>query len=744
MNRLLRSQLRKFFGHGAFDPGQTRGFLDAVNAAYNEADEHSRQLVRSVELTSEELVERNNELRARNARLQKLSEPLVEMARSVMGGWIDPTPHIHNITETCRRALDVDRVSLWAYEGDRLRCLDLCKQGQHSDGGELFERDFPAYFAAIRSQRSVSVDEAQRDPRTREFADSYLIPLGITSMLDAGVSVGPELRGVLCIEHVGPPRRWTAEEIAFAGSVADLVALVFETRRRRDAERELDQQRTFLRQVIDLIPNLIFAKDRDGRFVLINDATASVYGTTVADMLGKRDSSYISDVAQCARTREIDAAVMATGSEHVCDEQITDASGQQRWFRTVRRSVIAADGQATMVLGVATDFTDQRAAEAARARLEANLRQAQKIESLGLLAGGIAHDLNNILTPILMTASMALEELDPIAPLYAEMNDVLAAAQSARELTGQLLAFGRKQVLCLTTIDSNLVIVKTVKMISRLVPARIKVHLDLCDRAMVRADEAQIQQVILNLVMNACDAMTAEGTITLTTRCEHDSVVMQVADTGVGMPEEIIGQVFDPFFTTKELGRGTGLGLATVHGIVQQHNGTIEVRSRVGYGTVFQIVLPRSERRSSPMAVQASEPLVGSGTILLVEDESPIRRLVHRVLAKQGYTILEAEHSEAALAMVASFTNPIDLLLTDVVLPGMSGPALFNQLRETVVNRVIYMSGHARDAFEPSTLRPGLPFLRKPFTANDLSTMVCNAMARNTGTGATGAGLPLR
>lgn len=726
MNGLLRTQLARYFGNGGFTAENALGFVSAVDAAYSEADQHATRLVHSITTMCEELEHRNAELTARNARLEHLNALVVDLARN---GELAENPY-QRITEACGKALGAARASLWQVEGQRMRCLDLFElaSGVHSHGTELHASAYPRYFAAIGCERSIAAHDARTDPRTSEFTDGYLVPLGITSMLDAGAFIANKLCGVLCIEHEGKPRTWSAEEISFAGSVSDLLAVAMESQRHRDTQKMLDHQRAFLRQVIDLIPNLIFAKDREGRFTLVNDAAACFYGTTVAELLGKRDVDFNGHADEVEQFRRTDELVLTTLREHVVEaEQVTNADGETRWLHKIKRPIVEPDGRATMLLGVATDITESRRAAAEKERLAASLRQVQKLESLGLLAGGVAHDLNNIMTPVLITASMLIEDHPVGTPLHEDISSILAAAESSRELTGQLLAFGRKQVLSLTTVDLNDVIKKAIRMIGRLVPAAVKVVTRLSDdRALVRADANQLNQVIVNLIMNACDAMPDGGRITIGTALAESMVELTVEDSGTGMDATTLSQIFDPFFTTKELGRGTGLGLATVHGIVEQHRGKIRVESHLGRGTRFSIELPRRDRITEPVPIVIGPQLgaPGNRTILLVEDESPIRRLVNRVLSKEGYEILSAEHADEALELVRGTERKIDLLLTDIVLPGLSGPALYDRIRAHTVDRVIFMSGHARDALDGRPLPPGAVFLSKPFTASALSAAV--------------------
>lgn len=388
-----------------------------------------------------------------------------------------------------------------------------------------------------------------------------------------------------------------------------------------------------------------------------------------------------------------------------------------------------------------TSAIQRKQAEEARHELEAHLRQAQKLEAIGQLAGGIAHDFNNILVPISGYAELALLELSPDSNIYADLTQIKAAAQRATHLTRQILAFGRKQALESQLLDLNHVIRDMQPIIVRLIREDITVQIRLAPILdLVQADRSQLEQVLLNLIINACDAMPTGGDLLIETgnmmldelyATRHIGVqpghyvLLMVSDTGCGMDTDTQQHIFEPFFTTKERGKGTGLGLATTYGIVKQHGGNIWVYSEPGQGTVFKIYLPRAEEqtRSSARPILEHASLTrGTETLLVVEDEDLVRQLVCETLAAYGYTVLEAAHPEEALKLVTGYHDIIHLMLTDVIMPGMSGRDLYQRavaIRPEM--KVMYMSGYTDDIIiRHGILEEGIHFLQKPFTLHTL------------------------
>jgi nitrogen-specific signal transduction histidine kinase/ActR/RegA family two-component response regulator len=380
------------------------------------------------------------------------------------------------------------------------------------------------------------------------------------------------------------------------------------------------------------------------------------------------------------------------------------------------------------VIWVARSIHDQRKAEEALRRSEDHLRQAAKMEAVGRLAGGVAHDFNNLLTSVLGHADLALGQLRPGDQLYDDLLEIRSAGARAAGLTQQLLAFSRKQVLEPRVVDLNAIVAGITKMLRRTIGEDIELISRLApDLGPVRADPVQMEQVLVNLAVNARDAMPDGGRLTIETMnlrlASGPGVRIRVEDTGIGMTEEVRAHLFEPFFTTKGVGKGTGLGLATAYGIVQQSGGSIGVTSMAGAGTTFLIDLPQVGGEPVP-AEPPPPPTVDGGaeTILLVEDEEAVRNLTRRVLEHSGYAVLSAPNGEAAMELSRTHGGEIHLLLTDVVMPGMSGPKLAELLGgERPAMACLFMSGYAATTLDQKILVQGeRTFLQKPFTTTQL------------------------
>jgi nitrogen-specific signal transduction histidine kinase len=388
----------------------------------------------------------------------------------------------------------------------------------------------------------------------------------------------------------------------------------------------------------------------------------------------------------------------------------------------------------------------RKRAEQKRLQLEAQYYQAQKMEAIGQLTAGIAHDFNNLLTVINGSTELLLSDLEPASPHQESLRKVLHAGQRAADLVRQLLAFSRRQVIEPQVLNLNIIVNHMERMLQRIIGENIALETILAPELwQTRIDLAQMEQVIINLAVNARDAMPEGGRLTVETAnivldkdytARHleveagEYVLLIVSDTGIGMDEYVKAHIFEPFFTTKEVNKGTGLGLATVFGIVKQNGGSIWVYSEPGTGTTFKIYLPRIRAdKSEPLAdrpIVEIEPPSGRETILLVEDDPGVRDLVRRVLQGQGYLLLETQNSREAQDLVAHRVGPIDLLLTDVIMPGISGKALADQLIELLPDlKVLFISGYTDNAIaHHGVLDPDVHLLQKPFTPMDLARKV--------------------
>jgi nitrogen-specific signal transduction histidine kinase/CheY-like chemotaxis protein len=406
-------------------------------------------------------------------------------------------------------------------------------------------------------------------------------------------------------------------------------------------------------------------------------------------------------------------------------------------------------GNMTGCIESARDVTELRRSEQEQARLKEMLFQSQKMETVGLLAGGIAHDFNNLLTPILGYSDLMLMGLPDDDPKRQMLEQVRICSERARDLTKRLLAFSRKQSLELKELSPGEIVKEFMPVLKSVIRENILISLNIDgDGGFVMADRGQIEQALLNLAVNAVDAMPDGGLITIEVRnfevdesyvCSHIEispgpfVMLSVSDTGVGMEGDMQDHIFDPFFTTKEVGRGTGLGLATVYGIVKQHGGTVSVYSEKGKGSTFRILLPRLVREADRQGAPApgeEEIMRGSETVLVMEDDETVRGFTCKILTDLGYNVLAAGNTEDCIETARSHDGAIDLLLTDVIMPEKNGPELYNAVRQYRPDiGVLFMSGYAGNVIRHHGIADaGLDFLQKPFSIRDLSRKVRRAI----------------
>jgi PAS domain S-box-containing protein len=459
-----------------------------------------------------------------------------------------------------------------------------------------------------------------------------------------------------------------------------------------------------LQAILDATMDVVAVFDSDRRFVFVNDAACRFYGRPSAEIVGARLDDFIG-----AARAEADWKDFLT-SERIAQGMREDVwDGEQDGRRTALEVRATPEFLPGLHLFVVRDITEQRI-------LEEHLRQAQKMEAVGQLAGGIAHDFNNLLTVIAGYGEIARRRIGA-GPGSGELEEMIRAAGRASELTKQLLAFARRQVLEPVLLDVNDVASRLIPMLSRLIGEAIEIAV-LAGRDLppVLADRAQLEQVIINLAINARDAMPDGGTLAIETSVEGEHVRLAVSDTGAGIDPELLERIFEPFFTTKDVGLGTGLGLATVHGIVTQSGGHVDVVSDPGLGTTFTVWLPAAEHAAATSAAGADPAPPrrgGDETLLLCEDEAGVRALVKIVLSGAGYTVHAAERPEQALAIAEREGDSIAALVTDIVMPGMSGLELAERLAPL---RTLFISGYSATAFEQrGGLPPGSAFLEKPF-----------------------------
>jgi two-component system, cell cycle sensor histidine kinase and response regulator CckA len=506
-------------------------------------------------------------------------------------------------------------------------------------------------------------------------------------------------------------------------------------RRETQARVSLESERSLLRTFIDTLPDVVFTKDIAARFVLVNPATLAMVGRSdPVEMVGRTVFDFFPR-EQATRIHGDDLEVLAGRTVINREVSTRDTHGTDDWYLTLKAPIRDANGTVTGLIGISRKITERK-------KLEEQLRQAQKMEAVGQLAGGIAHDFNNLLTIIFGYSDVLRAHTDTTPEIREPVEAINDAASRAADLTRQLLAFSRKSILQPKVLDVNATITNTGRMLTRLIGEHIQVSLVLDPAvAQVRVDPGQLDQVLMNLAVNARDAMPAGGTLRIATQQVELSaaraaaleisagshVVLTVSDTGVGMTSDVRERIFEPFFTTKGLGIGTGLGLAMVFGIVRQSGGAIHVDSTPGQGTTFSIFLPVAAPQSVGGVLHpVSRSVSGSELVLLVEDDLHVRELAEKNLRAFGYDVLTASDGREALAIIRSRRASIDLLVTDVVMPHMSGPELAAEIQgEHPDIRVLFMSGYTDDAVvRQGLLTAKVAFLQKPYTPLALADKV--------------------
>jgi two-component system cell cycle sensor histidine kinase/response regulator CckA len=515
-----------------------------------------------------------------------------------------------------------------------------------------------------------------------------------------------------------------------AGWVVRMVGSSQDITERKRTEAELRQQA----HIVETISDAVIVMDVEQRVTDWNPAATRIFGYTKEEMLGRP----LRLLNAPENAEEIDRQVreaFARDGRWVGEIPFVRKDGSRGVADVIVAVQYDAHGRPQSTISVSRDVTDRR-------RLEAQLQQAQKMEAVGRLAGGIAHDFNNMLTAVKAYTEFLLEDLDAVDPRRTDVQEIAKSADRAASLTRQLLAFSRKQVLQPRPLDLNHVVEGMGKMLRRLIGEDVQVLTRLDpDVRLVEADPSQLEQVIMNLAVNARDAMPDGGTLTIETQnVALDRVdaawgiqpgfyaQLAITDTGIGMDVAVRAQIFEPFFTTKPVGQGTGLGLSTVYGIVKQSGGHITVYSEPGVGTTFKVYLPHvAPPESEPARGPAPERFPrGSETIVLVDDDEGARAVSRRILQRAGYTVLSAADAVEAMRLVGEAGGRVDLVITDVVMPGLGGRDLVSHLRETFPElRVLFVSGYTEEGVRKhGVLDADSAFLEKPFTAERLAQTV--------------------
>jgi PAS domain S-box-containing protein len=514
---------------------------------------------------------------------------------------------------------------------------------------------------------------------------------------------------------------------------------------RQQAEDALRESEERFREMAELMPQTIFETDVTGRLSFANRKAFDSFGYSLEDF--DRGINSIDMLAPEDRQRGAENIFKIVGGEEIGLNEYTAMRKDGSKFPIMIHSApIVRNGEILGLRGFIIDITDRKKTEEERLRLETQFHQAQKMETIGTLAGGIAHDFNNLMTTILGNTSLMLFDIDNSHPHYALLKNIERQINRGAELTTQLLGYARKGKYLVKPVSLNQIIEESAAAFGR-TRKEITIGYELADDLLaVEADQGQIQQVLLNLFVNAADAMPTGGKLMLkTSNATHNDIKskeyqpvagdylrLSVSDTGIGMDEKVRQRIFDPFFSTKETGKGTGLGLASVYGIIKNHGGYIEVQSQKGQGSQFSIFLPASAKQVPTIAESAPEIIKGSGTILMVDDEEMVLDVGAQVLKKLGYTVLESNNGRNAVELYKKLQDKINLVVLDIVMPDMGGAEVYDRLKEINPDgKVLLSSGYSIDDQAREIMERGCDgFIQKPFSLKAMSDKIAGILSK--------------
>ncbi|GBC81844.1 Sensor kinase CckA [bacterium HR10] len=630
--------------------------------------------------------------------------------------------------EELARFLDVDRAVFARIEEERdlvEPVHEYCKPGVPGAQPSYRLSDYAPLVEVGRREGVLAIPDVEAHPLARPILAQYR-SLGVRSVLYAPIVRAERLSAVLWFTMTSRTRVWSAEEIELVRAVSHQVGLALRHAELYQQARQLEER---YRSIFENAVVGIYQSTPEGRILVANPALARMLGYESVEELLRADIErdlYV-DVSERRRNMEI---LQRSGRLDGAEFELRRKDGGRIFVQEYARAVTDAEGRVLYYEGLLIDITDRR-------RLQQQLLQAQRMESVGTLAAGVAHNFNNLLTVILGYASLLLAQLRPEDPARPSVEAIEQAAQRAAELTSQLLLFSRPSVAPPVPVDVNEVVERLAQLLRGAFDASIHIRTELAsDVRPVCINPAQLEQALMNLCVNARDAMPEGGQLTLRTEqavlsADHPRVrageilagayvVVRVSDTGVGIAPEHISRIFDPFYTTKEVGKGTGLGLAVVYGVVRSAGGFIEVESQVGRGTTFTLYFPAATE--APARERSGESVRARPKILLVDDEPAVRRVATLILARHGYDVLLASDGAEALEIYRERQGEIALVILDVTMPRMGGLACYEQLiRLNPEVKVILCSGYNLEDLGPRVpMRPGVRFLQKPYQIEEL------------------------
>jgi PAS domain S-box-containing protein len=669
------------------------------------------------------------------ARRQAQEIELLDQVRTALARELELPVVFRTVVEGTVTAFGYTQVSLYLLQGDELKC-------QYQVGYKRIIEEIPITRGisgrVVRTGKAALVEDVHADP---DFIGAIE---GVVSEVCIPLRDQGRVVGTFNVESTGGVAMGEAD-LRLMTALGEHVSIAIAKARLYTAARASEER---YRQLVENLGEGITIVDSEENVLLANPAAESVFGVPRGTLAGRNLREFLSEI-EFVRIRA-ESRKRSHGESNTYEIEIFRPDGGVRLIQLTATPHHDENGVFAGTFGTLNDITEARKTEEALQRIEDRLVQSQKMEAVGRLAGGIAHDFNNLLTVISGYAGLIDESLKSSHPMKPDIGQIRKAAERAADLTAQLLAFSRKQVLQPRIIELNEIVQGMETMLRRVIGEDIELVTALRpDTGNVKADRGQIEQVIINLAANARDAMPSGGKLTIETdnRSLGDShsrahpellpgdyVMLAVRDAGVGMSAETLSRIFEPFFTTKEVGKGTGLGLAMVYGIVKQSGGYIYCESEVGAGSTFTMYFPRVLGMPSEALKDAvaQVPSGGDETILLAEDEEAVRRFTRAILERNGYRVIEAANGTEALAAISAPRCSIQLLLSDVIMPQMSGPDLARKVKEICPEaRILYMSGYAESSIvHRGILDAEVELLRKPFDAASLLKKVREILDR--------------
>lgn len=678
----------------------------------------------------------------KNRQVIRYQTTLLDLAKSDLS---DLPAAFSRIAEAAAQALPVERAGIWLFDDGRtsllLEDLYTSSKGTHEAGHRFDSALYPRYFAALDESRLIAADDATADERTGEFAETYLVPLDIRAMIDAPIRLRGALVGALCLEHTGSPRRWSLEEQEFAASVADTISLAIEANERKIAETALQESEERYRTLFDSSLDTVFTVDLRGYFTSINRAGETLIGYPRDELLGTNFRRILSPEMADSVFSAYNALYKSGKPLSGFRYSFTRPDGQER---TVEGYVTLQRKGGTVIgfQGTVRDITD-------RLRLEQQLIQSQKMEAVGTMAGGIAHNFNNIMVGIMGYSEYLMMNKKPDDPDYKAISVIHEGTVRASELTKQMLGISRGGRFNLAAVKLNRIIERILPLIDGMLDKSINVQAHLSPDLMnMEGDVSQIEQCLVNLCINARDAMPGGGTLIVETHNQvldddflkshlgaesGPHVVVTISDTGTGITPEIREHIFEPFFTTKREKGGTGMGLATVYGIVRSHRGIISVYSEVGEGTSFKLYFPVStiEEEERPPHREMTHSVPGA-TILLIDDESVVREMWEDFLTQRGYRVITARDGVEGIARFREHKGSVDLVILDLIMPNLGGKETLARLREIDPDlKVLVSSGYSENGQAGRIVDLGIDgFVQKPARLTQLEKQIVEILEK--------------